>query len=92
MFTPLASADIEAANAWYEGQRAGLGDEFRQALDMVWALVLQFPESGPIAHRDLRRVLTPRFPYAIYYRPTAQIIEVRGCLHQRRDPRANAIR
>jgi hypothetical protein len=31
MFTPLASADIEAAYAWYEGQRRGLGDEFRAA-------------------------------------------------------------
>jgi plasmid stabilization system protein ParE len=88
MFTPLASADIEAAYAWYEGQRRGLGGEFRVALEVVWSLLNQFPEAGPIAHRDLRRVLVPRFPYAVYYRLGEQVIEIRGCLHQRRDPRA----
>lgn len=88
MFTPLASADIEAAYAWYEGQRRGLGDEFRVALEVVWGLLDQFPEAGPMAYRDLRRVLVPRFPYAVYYRLSEQLVEIRGCLHQRRDPRA----
>ena len=88
MFTPLASADIEAAYAWYEGQRAGLGEEFRVALEVVWGMLEQYPAAGPVAHRELRRLLVPRFPYAVYYRLAADIIEVRGCLHQRRDPRA----
>ena len=37
------------------------------------------PHMGPVAHRHLRRVLTRRFSYAIYYRLTAGHIEVRAC-------------
>ena len=29
---PAAAADIEDAYSWYETQRPGLGDEFREAL------------------------------------------------------------
>lgn len=88
MFTPLASVDIEDAHSWYESQRLGLGANFRDALEGVLKLLIQFPDAGPLAHRELRRVLVPRFPYAVYYRVVRQGIEVRGCLHQHRDPRA----
>ena len=88
MFTPLASVDIEEAHRWYESQRLGLDDDFSAALAAVWELLTQFPDAGPPAHRDLRRVLVPRFPYAVYYRVAGQGIEVRGCLHQHRDPQA----
>jgi len=50
----------------------------------VLELLITTPEMGPIAHRDLRRVLTRRFPYAIYYRLTDAAIEIRACLHHRR--------
>lgn len=88
MFTPLASADIEAAHAWYESQRAGLGNEFRAALGIVWELLDRFPEAGPNIDLGVRRVIVPRFPYAVYYRIVNTNIEVHGCLHQHRDPRA----
>jgi len=88
MFTPLASVDIEEAHRWYETQRLGLGDEFRAALAVVWKLLGQFPEAGPPAHRELRRVLVPRFPFAVYYRIVGQAVEVRGCLHQHQNPLA----
>ncbi len=88
MFTPLAGVDIEEAHRWYESQRLGLGDDFRDSLAVVWKLLAQFPEAGPTAHRELRRVLVPHFPFAVYYRVVGRRIEVRGCLHQHRDPQA----
>ena len=88
MFTPLASVDIEAAYAWYETQQTGLGDNFRSALTIVWQLLDQFPKGGPEVHRDLRRVLVPHFPYAVYYRVVERGVEVRGCLHQHQNPQA----
>jgi plasmid stabilization system protein ParE len=72
---------------WYETERPGLGAEFRDELWRLLELLLITPELGHIAHRDLRRALTRRFPYAVYYRITEQVIEIRACLHQRRDPR-----
>ena len=88
MFTPLASADIEEAFRWYEEQRPGLGAHFVTALEVLWDLLDRFPDAGPDVHRGLRRVLVPRFPYAVYYRRTGVSVEVRGCLHQHRHPRA----
>jgi plasmid stabilization system protein ParE len=88
MFTPMVSVDIEEAHQWYEAQRVGLGDEFRASLTVVWKLLTQFPEAGPVVHRDLRRVLLPRFPFSVYYRVVGQAVEVRGCLHQHRNPNA----
>lgn len=38
-FRPEAAADIADAHAWYEQQRPGLGDEFREALDAAFTLL-----------------------------------------------------
>ena len=84
-FTPLAADDIQQAFEWYDAQRSGLGAEFAVAVDRILELVAELPELGPVVHRDLRRILLVRFPYALYYRVT-EIIEVRACLHLRRSP------
>ena len=86
-FTLRASDDIEEAYRWYEAQRPGLGGEFEAALELVLRLVRTVPEAGPKVHRELRRLLVPKFPYSLYYRLGESVIEIRGCLHQRRDPR-----
>ena len=88
MFTPLASVDVEDAHRWYEAQRPGLGEDFLAALAVVCQLVSKFPESGPTVRGDVRRILLPRFPYAVYYRVVGDGIEVRACLHQLRNPSA----
>lgn len=86
-FTSRASADVEEAFAWYEAHRVGLGADFQTELTRVLQLLEAMPEAGPVVHRDLRRLLVKRFPFALYYRLTETAIEIRGCLHQRRDPR-----
>lgn len=59
---PAASVDIEGAVDWYDGQRAGLGDEF---LDQLAATLERITEH-PFLHEDLqkgiRRALLRRFP------------------------------
>jgi hypothetical protein len=35
----------------------------------------------------MRRVLVERFPYAVFFRETADELVVLGCIHGRRDPR-----
>ncbi len=87
-FTARASADIEDAHAWYEAQRPGLGSDFERELEIVIHFLEGLPEAGPVVHRTLRRLLVKRFPYAVYYQITEATIEVRGCLHLSRHPRA----
>lgn len=87
-FTEATRADLAAAYDWYEEQRTGLGEEFRSELTVAFALLSEFSEAGPTVHLTLRRLLLRRFPYAVYYRVVGAVIEVRGCLHLHRDPRA----
>jgi hypothetical protein len=44
------------------------------------------PAAGPIVYRTLRRALVHRFPFAVYYTLTTDLIEVRGVLHTSRRP------
>jgi plasmid stabilization system protein ParE len=47
-------------------------------------LIGEMLELGPLFHRAVRRIPIPRFPYALYYEIGDETIEVRACLHQRR--------
>jgi plasmid stabilization system protein ParE len=87
-FTERAAVDIINAFEWYEARRSGLGVEFHDALNRTFELIEHMPTAGPEVHHGLRRLLLKRFPFAIYYRIDEEIVEVRGCLHQRRDPGA----
>jgi toxin ParE1/3/4 len=83
---PAAARDIVRAYDWYEEQRPGLGEQYRAELNVAFALLQQFSEAGPAVHRELRRLLVRRFPYALYYRLTDADIVIRGCLHLHSDP------
>jgi len=85
-FRPEAVADLTEAYRWYERQRRGLGDEFEAVVEETLGLLKQAPTAFAVLHRELRRVLLERFPYAIYYRIAQDKIEIRACLHTRRHP------
>ena len=81
-----AAADIEEAYLWYQRQRAGLGEEFLEAVDAVLRDIATHPKAYPVIHRETRRALLRRFPYAIFYRLYGETIIVIACMHGRRDP------
>ena len=64
---PEAEADLANARDWYERQRAGLGAEFLLCVEEVLERIGRTPEMYMVVHHDVRRALTRRFPYAVYY-------------------------
>ena len=84
---PAAEADIAAAALWYEARASGLGAEFLRLVDVALAEVQRMPERFPVVHEQCRRALLRRFPYGIYFVPTAELISVLARMHARRDPR-----
>ena len=65
---PDALADIEEAATWYEEHEAGLGTDFVQTvLESIDSLLV-----NPLVHRlrdrrrNVRWILTNRFPYKVY--------------------------
>ena len=83
---PEAEADLADAQDWYERQQPGLGAEFLLCVEEVFARLNRTPEMYEEVYRGVRRALTRRFPYAVYYRVAANDVVVLGILHTRRDP------
>lgn len=83
---PEARADLSAAVDWYEGQLAGLGQEFLMALDVSLALLERNPEVYQKIYKDVRRTPLARFPFAICYVVREEVVHVIAVLHARRDP------
>jgi toxin ParE1/3/4 len=85
-----SAAEAEATDAalWYEARAVGLGADFLRAVDVALTEIQRMPERFPLVHRGCRRALLRRFPYAIYYVPSAEAIHVIACTHAGRHPRS----
>ena len=86
VFRPAASADAEEAFHWYEARRPGLGLELLAEIDRVVKTIAESPDRFPLIHREARRALLSRFPYAIFYRVIEERIVVVACFHAKRNP------
>lgn len=83
---PEAEGDLADAYAWYEQQRAGLGDEFLTTVDATFDFILERPLSFPVVHKTIRRALMMRFPYGVYFIGAENTISILAVLHGHRDP------
>ena len=87
VFSPEAEDEVLATCAWYEARRAGLGKEFAQAVDEIISRIVDTPAAYQRAHRDTRRAVLSRFPYAVYYRLAGEdivVLAVHGRQHESR--------
>lgn len=87
LLVPEAELDIAEAYAWYEAQRAGLGEQFITCLDACIESIRRSPESHKILFDEFRRGLVRRFPYANYFELDDAIVIVYGVFHASRDPK-----
>ena len=82
-----AQDDLIAAFEFYEERREGLGQRFRDHVDLAMGRIQAAPERYPLVYRDLRRRLVERFPYAILYRSFPGLIYIVAVMHAKRSPR-----
>jgi plasmid stabilization system protein ParE len=87
VLTPAAEADIADAVEWYAGRSAALGDQFIVATRAIIARLADNPLQFPNVHKEVRRALLRRFPYAVFYRIRYRDIQVVACFHTSRNPR-----
>ena len=81
-----AESDIAHAFEWYEATRAGLGDEFVAALAESFERLVEWPESSPVVHHDVRRTLLRRFPFSVYYLVDTETLVIIAVLHTASNP------
>ncbi len=83
-----AEADLTEAYQWYEKRVNGLGAEFLLCVDAVMASIERNPQLYPVVHKGVvRRALTRRFPYAVFFVEAERSISVIGVVHAKRKPR-----
>jgi len=75
---PEAEADISNGAIWYDRRELGLGLELVSEVQSAIARARKNPESCTCVRRNpvVRRILTRRFPYRIFFivRPDAVIV------------------
>ena len=73
---PEAEADLTDAAVWYDNREPGLGLELLSEVHSAIARALKNPESFTRVRRNptIRRVLTRRFPYRVFFIVRAEVI------------------
>jgi toxin ParE1/3/4 len=84
---PEAQAEFEKGIAYYEEQRPGLGQEFREEVLRVIDEIRKNPFLGARYRRtEFRHFPMDRFPYVIYYVDLNDLIWVVAIAHGSRRP------
>jgi len=80
-----ASEDLEAGRSFYDEREAGVGRYFLDCL-MSDLESLRLYAGIHSTHFGFHRLLSRRFPFAIYYDVTDDLARVAAILDMRRDP------
>ena len=85
VFRRIAELEFDEAVGWYEGEREGLGQEFRAAIEEHLQRIADNPEMFPEVRREVRRVVVRRFPFVIHFRIEQKRIVILSVFHTSRD-------
>jgi plasmid stabilization system protein ParE len=80
---PLAVEDIASAATWYEAQCPGLGVDLTDEIIRAIRRAQEAPDLFRILRRrdGMRRVLTERFPYRVFFTVIDETLYVHAILH-----------
>ena len=86
---PEAEADITEGAVWYDSREPGLGLKLTSEVYSAISRALKSPESFVRVRRNplVRRVLTRRFPYRVFFIVRSDAIVVFAVLHAARHDR-----
>jgi plasmid stabilization system protein ParE len=84
---PEAETDMTEAFDWYEDRQANLGHEFLAEVHTSLRAIADHPLHHPVLYKNVRRILTRRFPYKVFFFFEADQVEVIAVIHAKRHPR-----
>jgi hypothetical protein len=85
--TPDAKGDIFVAVTYYNEQRLDLGYEFLDEVTRAISRIRETPLLHTMVDGPIRRVLTRRFPYGVFYVSDDDCETVVAVIDLRRDPK-----
>ncbi len=82
-----ARKELDAAIAYYEAQKVGLGLDLLSEVEKTLLKIQQNPNLGtPHKIEEIRRYTIQRFPYLIFYTELEEVIWVIAIAHSKRKP------
>jgi hypothetical protein len=81
-----ALQDLSAGKAFYDSQAEGLGQYFLDTLFSDIDSLRLYAGIHPVHFERYHRMLSKRFPFAVYYRIEGETTVVHAILDCRRDP------
>ena len=85
-FHPHAEKELEEIENYYDSVREGLGDRFREDIEMTVSRILKFPSGWQPLSPVVRRCRLHSFPYGIIYRIEPDEIRLLAVMHHHREP------
>ena len=86
IISQLAEEDLKDAKEFYNSKKEGLGDELVSEIDDKLKRIVNNPKQYPKVKKDIRKALTNRFSYGIYFVFKDYIINVLSIFHTSRNP------
>ncbi len=83
---PEAKADLLDTFHWYQEQRQGLGHNFKLCVEEVISKIQSNPHIHKTIFQNVRRSVTKRFPFGVFYTVENEKIIVLAVMHAQRDP------
>lgn len=79
-----AQIEVQETFRHYQEISEGLGFEFMRSLDASLQFIGRNPFAYQKIHKEVRRALLRKFPYALFYIAEENRIVVIACFHQKR--------
>ncbi|PCI64263.1 MAG: hypothetical protein COB38_12820 [Gammaproteobacteria bacterium] len=83
---PIANDDLLNGYYFYEKQKKGIGSYFLDSLFSDIDSLMLYQSIHPIIFNQYHRLLSKRFPFAIYYKIEYEYIVVYAVLDCRKEP------
>ena len=83
-----AEIELDSAVEYYEGREAGLGQRFYNAYVKTLKVIVAFPDSYPVSHKQYRKAKIRDFPYCILYRFYKETLIIVAVFHDKRNPQS----
>jgi len=85
-FLDLAKKDLTEGHRFYESQQPGLGAYFLDSLSTDIESLCKFAGIHRKVYKDYHRLLSKRFPFAVFYRVVGGRVFIHAVVDCRRDP------
>ena len=84
---PEAENDLAEALEWSEGRVPGLGLEFIHTGESLFNSIIRNPQAYPVVYKTVRRALTRKSPYEIFFVAEGGSVAILAVFHAKRSPR-----